>query len=88
MNVKHDSNWNITLEQLVNGMYGIDTFVVHDCTMEDEPEGEEMSFGSKYLPRHVLHPQYAFAKVTHCEVIDKNKMRVYVDLQSKEEKHD
>lgn len=80
MTVKHDSKWNITLNQLVNGMYGIDTFVVHDCTMEDDPEGEELSFGSKYLPRHILHPQYAYAKVTNCEFIAQNKMRVYVDL--------
>ena len=84
--MKCDSKWNITLEQLVNGMFGIDTFVIHDSTMEDDPEGEELSFSSKYLPHHILHPRYAFAKVTNCEVIDRNKMRVYVDLQSTEEK--
>ena len=84
--MKCDSKWNITLEQLVNGMYGIDTFVIHDTTMEDDPEGEELSFSSKYLPHRILHPRYAFAKVTNCEVIAQNKMRVYIDLQSTEEK--
>ena len=83
--MRPDSKWNITLEQLVNGMYGIDTFVVHDCGMEDDPEGEEISFSTKYLPHHVLHPRYAYAKVTNCECIAQNKMRVYVDLESEVE---
>lgn len=80
--------WNITVEQFVNGMYGIDTFVLHDCTMEDDPEGVNLSFSSPYLPHHVLHPRYAFARVTHCEVIDKNKMRVYIDLGSEVNSND
>lgn len=80
--MKDRDTWDITVNQLVNGMYDVETYILHDSAFEDDPDGVELTFSSPFKPCVILQPKYAFAKVKHCEIVDTKTLRVYIEITS------
>ena len=83
--IKKRDSWDVTLNQLVNGMFEVENYIVQDARYEDDSCEPEFTFSSKYKARVFLHPKYAFAKVAHCELVDANTLKVYVKLDEEVE---